>query len=136
MKAKEIMTCGVSIVRADSSVADVLDLMEALHVHGLPVVSDSNELIGIVERNTIGPSEINRNPKAFQVMNENPLVCYEDDELDQLASLFQKSPVRHIVVQNSSDLIVGIISMDDFARTDTPPEVVTYLRQLFNAEPA
>lgn len=72
MHVKELMTKSVRSVREDAAVSEVLKLMSSSEVRRVPVVNNSDELVGIV---SIGDISINTNQdngvgKAIESISE------------------------------------------------------------------
>ncbi|QLQ31217.1 MAG: CBS domain-containing protein [Candidatus Thiothrix singaporensis] len=52
MKVKEIMTTNVKTAKADTPVRDIVEVMCFNKISGLPVVDDSNNVVGVVSEKT------------------------------------------------------------------------------------
>lgn len=63
----EVMTKSVRSVREDSTVSDVLNLMSSAQVRRVPVVNESDELVGIVSLGDIS-TETNQDGKVGQAV--------------------------------------------------------------------
>jgi CBS domain-containing protein len=66
---RDTMTSSVRSVRDDASVDDVLKLMSSAQVRRVPVVNNSDELVGIVSFGDIA-TESNRDTKVGQAIEE------------------------------------------------------------------
>ena len=51
------------------------------------------------------------------VMSEHVYYCFEDDGLEQAASLMAEHQVRRLPVLNRNKRLVGIVALADLART-------------------
>lgn len=48
MRAKDLMRSPALTIRRDATVADLCDLLQAHHVNGMPVVDETERLVGVV----------------------------------------------------------------------------------------
>jgi CBS domain-containing protein len=135
MKAADVMVSNVITVRADTSVAKIAELLLANRISAVPVVDESNALVGIVsegdlihrvetvtERHRslwleffVGKETLAREfikshaRKATDVMTRSVITVKPDTPLGELASLLEKHRIKRVpVVQDGK--IVGIVS--------------------------
>jgi CBS domain-containing protein len=135
MKAREIMTWQVITVRPDTSVRDIAALMVEKHISGVPVVTDSGKLIGIVSQSDLlHRQEVGTERKhkwwfrifgdasaaareyvkahgltAHDIMSRYVVSVRDDAELREVADILDKSRIRRVPVVEG-DRLVGIIS--------------------------
>lgn len=135
MRAHQIMTHKVISVRSDTSVADAADTMLQQHISGLPVVSETGKLIGIISegdfirraeigterkrgrwlRFLVGPGRTaddyvhEQGRKVGEIMTPNPITVTEDSTLEDIVKVMEKNHVKRLPVLRG-DKLVGIIT--------------------------
>ena len=94
-----------------------LDRMFSNHVSALPVVDDSQCLIGIVSLNGLMPIAEERGSDAVvNVMTEAPVTIESDKTLLESARLMMQHQVHHLPVIGKDKRLVGVVSSIDFVR--------------------
>ena len=145
MLVREIMTTEVVAVRRDTSVNDIAKLMGERDISGIPVVDESNHVVGIVTeldmivRNTrlelpvfIQILDLARIPlempghyrdrlrhmlgaQAADIMTEQVTAIGPEAEAQDLAELMVKRRLNPVPVVEN-DVLVGIVSRADLIR--------------------
>jgi CBS domain-containing protein len=145
MQVREIMTTKVVTVRRDTSVNDIAKLMGERDISGIPVVDESNHVVGIVTeldmivRNTrlempafIQILDLARIPlerpghyrdrlrhmlgaQAADIMTEQVTAISPDAEVQDLAELMVKRRFNPVPVVENG-VLVGIVSRADLIR--------------------
>lgn len=119
MKIKEIMTAPASTTRPEESIREAAKKLAADDIGVLPVVSDTNEPVGILTDRDIvlrvvaegkDPSEPVRT-----AMTPDVVACTVDTDVTEAAKLMREHKVRRVVATENGAL-VGIASMGDVAR--------------------
>jgi CBS domain-containing protein len=115
--ARHLMTEPVIFVPADSSVADIGRMLVARSLSGVPVVDDSERVVGFVsESDILIPLLANEIDKtASDVMSHPPIVVDEFTPIDAVMSTLQQSHIHHLPVVREGRL-VGIITPRDILR--------------------
>ncbi len=145
MKAKDIMVREVITVKREQTVEEVIKLLMAHNISGLPVVDDENRVVGIVtEGDLIYRSKELKLPSYFTILDgyiflESPkgmedqirkMVGYrvedvmtvkvitldEEDSIERAASIMTDKKVNRLPVLKDGKL-VGIISRRDIIRS-------------------
>lgn len=104
------------LVRANDTVDKVLHLMNNLHINGMPVVDDSNNLVGMVVkadiyRFMIAPGHYETCPVEW-VMSKSVILAQDDEDILTVANRLRKNNINSMpIVQN--DKVIGIVSMED-----------------------
>jgi CBS domain-containing protein len=135
MRAHQIMTRQVITVGPDTTIVEAAGIMLQNHVSGLPVVSASGRLVGIVsERDFLRRAEIGtqrkrgrwlrfllgpgsaatdfvheQGRKVGEVMTPEPFTVTEDTLLQNIVQLMERNNIKRLPVMRS-DQIVGIVS--------------------------
>jgi CBS domain-containing protein len=125
MQLRDVMTRDVEVVRPESTLAEAARKMKELDVGPIPVCDD-NQIIGMITDRDIATRAVaeGRDPKQTQVrevMTEDVVYCFEDQDIDEAARLMRERQVRRLLVLNRSRELTGIVSLGDLA-VDTGDE--------------
>jgi len=141
MKTSDIMTLNPITVGPDASVMQAVRLMLQHRISGLPVMSKTGELVGIVtegdllrraETGTqrrrprwleflIGPGQLADEyvhacgRKVHEVMSANVLTIAEDTPLDEVVQIMERHRVKRLPVLRDGE-VVGILSRANLLR--------------------
>jgi CBS domain-containing protein len=120
MQLKDIMTRNPECVRSDSTLQEAARKMRDLEVGPLPVCGDDNRLAGMITDRDITVRAVaeGKDPKMTpvrQVMTEEIAFVFEDQDIDDAASMMQERQVRRLAVLNRDKRLVGIVSLGDLA---------------------
>lgn len=109
MEARDIMTKGVIAVAPDMLINEAADLLMRYRIHGVPVVDDGDQLIGMISFTDLAgrPGE-----KVRDVMAPDPVSAAEDTPVDELAAMMLDQMVRRIPIV-SGGRVVGIVGVSD-----------------------
>jgi CBS domain-containing protein len=119
-RVKDIMTSEIETVSPDDTLKRAAVKMEALDVGPLPVC-DGERLVGILTDRDITVRAVasGRDPNRTTVreaMTAEPLYCFEDQSLDEVAALMRERQVRRFPVLNREKRLVGIVALADLVR--------------------
>ena len=119
MQVREVMTHGVEVVRPDATLQEAAQKMKSLDVGPVPVC-DGERLVGMLtDRDiTIRATAEGRDPKTTcvrDVMTPDIHYVYEDQDVQEAASLMQQQQIRRLLVLNRDKRLVGIVSLGDLA---------------------
>jgi CBS domain-containing protein len=119
MKASEAMTRNVMLVHPDQSIREAAALMEDCDIGALPV-ADSERLVGMITDRDIAVRGVAKglSPDApvSQVMSQEVLYCFEDDDVKNVAQNMSEIQVRRLPVVTRQKKLTGILSLGDLAR--------------------
>lgn len=119
-KVKDIMTTEVITIRCDADLHQAIDLMLKHKISGLPVVDDSNNLIGIItEKDLIQVyNKTSDVPfmKVEDLMTKPVITFYEDETFEEICKCLEKTDFRRVPVINAAGQVIGIISRPDITR--------------------
>ncbi len=141
MKVRDIMSTKVVTVSPSTTVRDIAGLMVEKHVSGLPVLSDSGTLVGMVSegdllrRPELGTQKHRRRWVSFfsgvdeqareftkthalragDVMTEQVIHVSEQTPLGDVVGLMEKHNIKRLPVLSDGNL-VGIVSRADLLR--------------------
>jgi CBS domain-containing protein len=119
MRVGEVMTKVVVTVPAEATIAEAAELMKMHDVGFLPVVA-ADTLIGVVTDRDLVIRGICERANPFltpvrAVMSGSPVWCYAHDVLTDAADILADNRVRRLVVVDSNNKLVGLLSLDDLA---------------------
>jgi len=112
MDVREIMSKDVITLDPEMSVADARDVLLRYRVHGAPVVSRTEQLIGMVSFIDLS-SRVGK--RVREVMATDPIVADEDTPVEDVAALMLDQMVRRVPVVNGGR-VVGIVSASDIVQ--------------------
>ncbi|MCE8032660.1 MAG: CBS domain-containing protein [Halomonas sp.] len=152
MKAVDVMTTKVITVSPDTDVREIARLLLENNISALPVVDESNEVLGIVSEGDLmrriesgaehrkswwlksifaganNASEYIKTHarKAHEIMTRNPITITEDEPLHRVAKLLEKHHIKRVPVVRD-DKLVGIVSRANLLRgfSATTPDLET-----------
>ncbi len=106
----DIMTRNVITARAETSVTDVVQLLERHRITGLPVVDDNDHLIGVVsESDIIGKS----GDVVSEIMTNGSWTVTEDTLVGDAAEVMLRRRIRRLPVVREGNQLVGLLSRRD-----------------------
>lgn len=118
---RDVMTRDVTLTSPDASLQEAARAMERIEAGILPV-GENDRLIGMITDRDIAVRGVaaGRDPKATrvrEVMTQEVLYCYEDEDIGQVADNMARQQVRRLPVLNRAKRLVGIVALGDLART-------------------
>jgi CBS domain-containing protein len=121
MKVAECMTRDPEIVTPDQPIQEAAQFMLKADAGVMPV-GEGDRLVGIVTDRDIAVRGVaqGRGPDTpvREVMSEDLLFCFEDDDVEEVAMKMSDSQVRRMPVLSRDDQLVGIVSLGDISRSD------------------
>jgi CBS domain-containing protein len=120
MKISEIMTHEVETVSPNETLQDAAKRMASLDAGALPV-GENDQLIGMITDRDIAVRGVARGKgpeaKVRDVMTDEVKYCFDDQDVNEIASNMAEIQVRRLPVVNRSKRLVGIISLADLSQT-------------------
>jgi CBS domain-containing protein len=122
MKIAECMTSDVEVVTPEQPIREAAQLMLRNDAGAMPV-SEGDKLIGMVTDRDIAVRAVaeGRGPDTpvRDVMTDEILYCFDDDDVEDVATKMSDSQVRRFPVLSRDDQrLVGIVSLGDLSRSD------------------
>ena len=119
MQLREIMTRDVEVVKSDASLKQAASKMKDLNVGLIPVCM-GEKLGGILtDRDiTVRATAEGRDPlktKVSDIMSQEVAYCFEDQEIEEAASLMEVKQIRRLPILSRDKKLVGIVSLGDLA---------------------
>lgn len=119
MLVREIMTPDVEGIDVNATVLEASKKMRAMNVGALPVFEQGRPAGMITDRDIIVRSiSEEMNPARMsvgEVMSRRILSCDADSPVQRAAELMEEYQVRRLLVRDSLDQIVGVVSLGDLA---------------------
>ena len=110
----EMKQVNLPFVRKEANVQDVLIKMTEGRL-GLALVGSKEELYGVITDGDIRRALIDNtnfsNLKANDLMNKNPLIAIETDNLQLAEKRMREAKVQCLIVKNKFDEVVGVIQI-------------------------
>ncbi len=112
MIARDIMTRKVCTVAPDASVLEAAQLLDRMHISGLPVLNVEGKIIGMITEADI-ISKVNREGlHVADIMSREITVVDEETAVGEIAMILSERKIKRVPVVNN-DKLVGIVSRGD-----------------------
>ena len=122
MKISDVMTKSVETVRPDQTARDAARFMLRAEAGSIPVC-EGEKVIGMITDRDIAVRGVaeGRGPDcAVRDLMSDGIICARDDEdVAEVAQRMSDEQVRRLPVLDSSDRLVGIVSLGDLSRETT-----------------
>lgn len=121
MRVKEAMSGKVRMVTPDQSIREAARLMAECDCGCLPV-QENNRLVGMITDRDIALRAVAEGKSAktavSDIMTGDVKYCFDDQDLDEVASNMTNIKVRRLPVLNRDKRLVGILALGDIALTE------------------
>jgi CBS domain-containing protein len=128
MNVQSCMTENVQLVSPSESIRDAAQIMKDADVGLLPVGED-DRLVGMITDRDIAVRAVadgmDPDTPVREVMSEEVLYCFEDDEIEDAAIQMEGLQVRRLPVLSRDKRLVGIISLADISQADNDDGVLS-----------
>lgn len=105
----------------DAKVQDALNLMSENKIGGIPIVDDSNNLLGIVtNRDLRFEKEVNR-PIVEVMTSDNIITAQEGTTLSDAEKTLQRHKIEKLPVVDADNKLVGLITFRDIIKVKEHP---------------
>jgi CBS domain-containing protein len=119
LKAKDIMSKTVTVIRHDGTLLDAIQLLVCKEISGLPVVDESGKMIGIITEKDILNFIFSGNLKNTQVadaMSKDVVSFSPETDMDTIALAVGQNRFRRVPIV-AEGKVVGIVSRRDIIRS-------------------
>ena len=104
------MTRNVLTAKPETAVVDIVRIMARNKITGLPVVDDTNRLIGVVsESDIIGKA----GDTVADIMTNGSWTVTEDTTLGDAAEVMLRRRIRRLPVVSGENALIGLLSRSD-----------------------
>lgn len=109
-------------IHKDQTVGDALKLMADNHIGGIPVVDESNVLVGIVTNRDVR-FQTDMDVKIEDAMTSKGLITIRDNQTDReyVKKVLQEHKVEKLPVVDAKGKIVGLITFKDITKEKEHP---------------
>ncbi|MHA1476395.1 MAG: CBS domain-containing protein [Promethearchaeota archaeon] len=107
--AKNIMSTDITVIKKMEKVTAAEMMMIKRNIGGLPVVSDSDKLIGIITQRDIQLSRSIIGTEAFHVddlYSKNPVKATVDENFPSLIKKMNDNNIERIPIVNGNEIVV------------------------------
>ena len=115
---KDLMSRDVKVISPDMTIAEAATRMRDGDFGMMPV-GENDRMIGTISDRDIAIRAVAEGKeggtKVRDVMSEGIIWVYEDDSVEQVATIMSKHQVRRLPVVNRDKRLVGIVALGDFA---------------------
>jgi CBS domain-containing protein len=115
---KDLMSRDVKVISPDMTIGEAAKKMRDGDFGMMPVGED-DRMIGTISDRDIAIRAVAEGKeggtKVRDVMSEGIIWAYEDDSVEQVATIMSKHQVRRLPVVNRDKRLVGIVALGDFA---------------------
>ena len=123
MKISKCMTRDVHLASPTQTIREAAMMMADIDAGVLPV-GENDRLVGMITDRDIAIRGVaqGKSPDTpvRDVMSEEVLYCFDDQELEDVARNMGDIKVRRLPVLNRSKHLVGIVSIADLSRKEEP----------------
>jgi CBS domain-containing protein len=120
MRVSECMSTDVRIASPAWSICDAARAMKEIDAGFLPV-GERDRLVGMVTDRDIAIRAVaeGKGPDTAvrDVMSGEVIYCFEDEDLDAVATKMSDRKVRRLPVLNRDKRLVGVVSLGDLAQS-------------------
>ena len=121
MKVREAMTADVRLVDPDRTIQEAAQLMAEWDIGAVPV-GQNDHLVGMITDRDIAVRAVadgcGPDTRIGDVMSHEVKYCFDDEDLDDVASNMGDIQVRRLPVVNRDKRLVGIVSLGDVAASE------------------
>lgn len=121
MNVSDCMTPNPRVSAPDATIQEAARTMKEIDAGFLPV-GENDRLIGMITDRDLAVRAIaeGMGPRTpvREVMTREVCYCYEDEDLDDVASQMSDLQVRRLPVLNRDKRLVGVISLGDISHVD------------------
>lgn len=108
-------------LRVEATVQDALDIMKEYSIGGIPVVDDTNKLVGIVTNRDLR-FERDHEKKVQQAMTKDNLITTREfTDFEKAADILQEHRIEKLPVVDEDFKLVGLITYKDILKIATHP---------------
>jgi CBS domain-containing protein len=115
---KDLMSRDVKVISPDMTIGEAAKKMRDGDFGMMPV-GEGDRMIGTISDRDIAIRAVaegkEAGTKVRDVMSEGIIWVYEDDSVEQVATIMSKHQVRRLPVVNRDKRLVGIVALGDFA---------------------
>ena len=121
-RAEALIIRDVVTVRPDSTVDDLLELMDRHGIHGFPVVDERESIVGIVTWRDFRLAD--RSLRVEDVMTKEVITAGEEITLEEAKEILHEHRIEKLPIVDEAGRVTGLITMKDITLKGTYPDAV------------
>ena len=121
-RAEALIIRDVITVRPDSTIQNLVGLMEEHNIHGFPVVDGKESVVGIVTWRDFRLADPGL--KVKDVMTKKVVTASEDITLEEAKSILHEHRIEKLPIVNGQNKVRGLITMRDITLKGTYPDAI------------
>jgi IMP dehydrogenase len=121
-RAEALIIRDVVTVDPESTVDDLVSLMDTHNVHGFPVVNGNGGIVGIVTWRDFRLAD--RRLRVQDVMTEEVITAGENISLEEAKSILHEHRIEKLPIVDDENKVRGLITMRDITLKGTYPQAV------------
>ena len=106
----------------DALVKEALALMRKYHIGGIPVVNETNKLIGIVTNRDLRFVDNVNTPVKEVMTGENLITISRDSDVSKATEILKRYRIEKLPVVDKDGTLVGLITYKDLAKIKDNPK--------------
>lgn len=108
-------------LHVDANVGDALELMSKFKIGGIPVVNQSNDLVGIVTNRDLRFQKNMSTPVKEVMTTTNIITTKQGTDLDKAREILQEHKIEKLPVVDDNGKLVGLITYKDIIKLQQKP---------------
>lgn len=108
-------------LHVDSNVQDAENIMREHKIGGIPVVNESNKLIGIITNRDLRFQKNMSTPIKDVMTTENLVTAQEDVDLEKAEDILQEFKIEKLPIVNNDGTLLGLITYKDILKKRNKP---------------
>ncbi len=121
-RAEALIIRDVVTVRPESTIQNLVGLMEEHNIHGFPVVDGKESVVGIVTWRDFRLADPGL--KVKDVMTKKVITAGEDITQEEAKSILHEHRIEKLPIVNGQNRVRGLITMRDITLKGTYPEAI------------
>lgn len=121
MRVSDVMTRDVKTANPEQTICEAARLMAEIDAGVLPV-GENDRLVGMITDRDIAVRAVAQEKppttKVREIMSQEVLYCFDDQEVDDIARNMSDVKVRRLPVVNREKRLVGIVSLGDLSKAE------------------
>ena len=111
-------------LRIDATIGDALHLMKENKIGGIPIVDNSNKLVGILTNRDLRFETDNKRKVQEVMTKENLIVAPEGTDLKKAAKILRSYKIEKLPVVRKDNTLIGLITYRDILQLQSYPNAV------------
>jgi len=121
-RAESGMIIDPIVLPVDALVSDALKIMKENQIGGIPVVSDSKQLVGIVTNRDLRFERNHQRPVTEVMTSENLITISEITDFEKAADILQEYKIEKLPVVDKNYRLIGLITYKDIIKIKASPD--------------